>query len=161
MPQRLSPDVVVYVCANCVPSGPGLPRQWTQGDARVAVRQVPCTGKTDGQYLLHGLEGGGQGFCVVACPHGECRLGQGNYRAEIRVRTLQRLLAEIGLEPERAQLLHCAPGEGVAQIEQRVRGAVERICALGPLGAAPAPDHRGTELHPSPAAGVATGRTAG
>ena len=85
-----------------------LPRQWKQDGARILVREVPCSGKMDGQYLFHALEGGGARLCVVACPKGECHLAQGNYRAEIRVRTVQRLLAEIGLEPERAELVHCS-----------------------------------------------------
>ena len=134
----VSPDVVVYVCTNCIPKGVHLPRQWAQDGARVLVREVPCTGKMDSQYLLHALEGGARGFCVVACPKGDCHLAQGNYRAEIRVRTIQRLLAEIGFPPERAQLVHVAPDETVPQIEQLVRATVGRICALGesPLRAA-------------------------
>jgi F420-non-reducing hydrogenase iron-sulfur subunit len=138
MPEPLSPDVVVYVCANCIPQGRRLPRQWRQDGARVLVREVPCSGKMDGQYLLHALEGGGRGVCVIACPKGECHLAQGNYRAEIRVRTIQRLLAEIGLEAERAQLRHAAPGDSSEELERLIREAVERICVLGesPLHAA-------------------------
>ena len=105
---------------------------------QVLVREVPCSGKMDGQYLFHALEGGTRGVCVIACPKGECHLAQGNYRAEIRVRTAQRLLKEIGLEPERAELVHGSADDSPHQVEQLVRGAVERICALGgsPLRAA-------------------------
>jgi len=138
MSEVLSPDVVVYVCTNCIPRGGRLPRQWNRDGARILVREVPCSGKMDGQYMLHALEGGTRGLCVVACPKGECHLAQGNYRAEVRVRTLKRLLAEIGLEPERAELMHCSPEESPQHLEQLVRGAVDRICALGesPLRAA-------------------------
>lgn len=126
-----TPDVIVYVCTNGIPEGGRLPRQWNQDGAHVLVREVPCSGKMDGQYLFHALEGGARGFCVVACPKGECHLAQGNYRAEIRVRTAQRLLKEIGMEPERAELLHGSAGDSPQQIEQLVRAAVGRICALG------------------------------
>ena len=74
MAVALSPDVVVYVCTNCIPQGGRLPRQWDQDGAKVLVREVPCSGKMDGQYLFHALEGGGRGICVVACPKGECHL---------------------------------------------------------------------------------------
>jgi coenzyme F420-reducing hydrogenase delta subunit len=130
--QRVHPDVVVCVCSNCIPQGSGMPRQWTQADAHVLVREVPCSGKTDGQYLLHGLEEGQWGVCVVACPKGQCHLSQGNYRAEIRLRTVQRLLAEAGLQPERAELVHCSPTDPPEQLESLVRQAVARLCALGP-----------------------------
>jgi F420-non-reducing hydrogenase iron-sulfur subunit len=138
MSEALSPDVVVYLCTNCIPQGARLPRQWNQEGARVLVREVPCSGKMDGQYLLHALEGGARGICVVACPKGECHLTQGNYRAEVRIRTVQRLLTEIGLPPEQAQLVHFSPDDPPRQLEQLVRGTVERICALGesPLRAA-------------------------
>jgi len=127
----LSPDVIVYVCANSVPRGGRLPRQWRQDGAHVLVREIPCSGKMDGQYLFHALEGGAWGVCVVACPKGDCHLGQGNYRAEVRIRTARRLLEEIGLEPERAELVHGSGEDSPEQTEQLVRSAVERICALG------------------------------
>lgn len=126
-----SPDVVVYVCNRCVPQGVPLRRQWKLDGIRVVVHTVPCSGKMDGQYLFHAIEGGARGLCVIACPKGECHLGQGNYRAEIRIRTIRRLLEEAGFEPERAELLHCSPNDSPEQFDELLRGTVERICALG------------------------------
>jgi F420-non-reducing hydrogenase iron-sulfur subunit len=131
MAVTLSPDVVVYVCHRSIPKGASLPQHWKMGAARVALHAVPCSGKMDGQYLFHALEGGARGLCVVACPKGECHLSQGNYRAEIRIRTIRRLLGEVGLEPERAELVHCSPDDSPEQFNDILRGAVERICALG------------------------------
>jgi len=132
MVQPMPPDVIVYVCTNCIPQGGRLPRQWGQEGAHVVVREVPCSGKMDGQYLLHALEGGAYGLCVVACPKGECQLAQGNYRAQVRIDTIRRLLAEIGLEPERAQLLHYSADDPADRFHGLVRDVVGRICALGP-----------------------------
>lgn len=131
MVQSAAPDIVVYICCNCLAQGARLPRQWQQDGAHVVVREVPCSGKMDGQYLFHAFEGGSRGLCVVACPKGECHLAQGNYRAEIRVRTLQRLLAEIGLEEERVELLHVSPSDAPDRLEPLVREAVQRVSALG------------------------------
>ena len=130
MAEPLVPDVVVNVCHDCIPDGERLPRQWEQGGGLVVVREIPCSGKIDIQYLLHTLEGVGRGVCVVACPNGECKLAQGNQRAEVRIRTVQRLLAEIGLEPERAELVHCSAKEPHGRLEQVVRDAARRLCAL-------------------------------
>jgi coenzyme F420-reducing hydrogenase delta subunit len=124
-------DVIVYVCRNCIPAGARVPRQWQQDGARVLVRELPCSGKTDGQYLLHAIEGGARGLCVIACPKGECRLAQGNYRAEVRVRTLQRLLEEVGLERGRVDLVHSSRDDPPDQFEALLHGAVQRACALG------------------------------
>ena len=131
MAEPVSPDIAVYVCVNCIPEGGHLPHQWTQDGVRALVREVPCSGKMDAQYLLHALEGGARGVCVVACPKGECELAQGNYRAEVRVGTIQRLLTEIGMEPERIELVHRPADASFAQFEQLVHEAVGRICALG------------------------------
>jgi F420-non-reducing hydrogenase iron-sulfur subunit len=131
MPVALSPDVLVYVCTNCIPQGGSLPRQWNEAGARVLVREVPCSGKTDSQYLCHAIEGGARGVCVVACPKGDCHLAQGNYRAEVRIGTLQRLLGEIGMEPGRAELIHVSPDGPPEQLDNLVRAAVTRICSLG------------------------------
>jgi len=131
MAELINPDVVVYVCHNSVPSGGRLARQWVQDGAHVLVREVPCSGKMDAQYLLHTIEGGGRGVCVVACPKGKCRLAQGNYRAEIRIGTIRRLMAEIGIEPYRAKLVHCSADDTFERFDAAIREAVAEICALG------------------------------
>ena len=130
MPQSAAPDIIVYICCNCIAQGVRLPRQWQQCGAQVLVREVPCSGKMDGQYLFHALEGGSHGLLMVACPKGECHLVQGNYRAEVRVRTMQLLLAEIGLEAGRVELLHFSPTDPPDLLEPLVRDAVQRVCSL-------------------------------
>ena len=131
MAEPLVPDVVVNVCHDCIPDGERLPRQWEQGGGLVVVREIPCSGKIDVQYLFHGIEGGGKGLCVVACPKGQCTLAEGNYRAEIRVRTVQRLLGEMGIESARVELLHCSPDDQPDHLERLVRDAVRRFGVLG------------------------------
>ena len=126
-----APGVIVYVCRNCVPGSGALPRQWTQGAMRCLVREVPCSGKIDVQYLVHALESGVDGLCVVTCPEGDCRLAQGNARAEVRIRTVRRLLTEIGIEPGRVELLRCSRDDPFELLEGRVRDALDRISALG------------------------------
>ena len=69
---------------------------------------------------------------MVACPKGECQLAQGNYRAEIRVATIRRLLAEIGLQPERLEIVHWSPEQPCDSFDRMLRNAADRICALGP-----------------------------
>jgi coenzyme F420-reducing hydrogenase delta subunit len=131
MAEPVVPDVAVNICENCIPEARHLPRQWTQDGVHVLVREVPCSGKTDSQYLLHTLEGVKHGVWTVACPHGECRLSQGNYRAEVRTRTTQKLLEEIGLEPERVEFLISSPEGSFDDLERHVRGAVKRLGVLG------------------------------
>jgi F420-non-reducing hydrogenase iron-sulfur subunit len=139
MSQLGSPDVVVYVCANCLPPASALPRQWKHCGAHVIVRQMPCSGKVDVQYLFHAIEGGARGLCIVTCPKGECHLAQGNYRAEVRIRTVQRLLCEIDIDPQRAVLLHCSPSDPAQQVKQQIEDAVAGLCELEPISRSHAP----------------------
>lgn len=126
-------EVVVHVCHNCLSAGRSLPRQWRQDGARVRTLQMPCSGKTEARYLFHVFESGMRGVCLVTCSQGECRLAQGNYRADVRVRTIQRLLEEIGVEPERIELLRFSPEGSAEELERAIREAVGRIsgCKTG------------------------------
>jgi coenzyme F420-reducing hydrogenase delta subunit len=123
MSEALHSGISIYVCRQCIPASGHLPRQWNQDGMHVTVQELPCSGKTDAEYLFHALESGARGVLVVTCPRGECQLSQGNYRAEVRIGMVQRLLAEIGLEPKRAVLLHCGPGDDLrAMVSEAVTG---------------------------------------
>jgi coenzyme F420-reducing hydrogenase delta subunit len=133
-------DVHIFVCTNCVPNASRLPRQWKQGDTAVRLQEFPCSGKVDGQYVMRALEGGAKGLCVVTCANGECRLAEGNRRADIRVQTAKKLLSEIGMEPERLQLVNYegnGNGNGSDTLRKLMRDAVDRLSHTGesPLGA--------------------------
>lgn len=107
MTTQAAPDILIYLCKNCIPEGGKLPGQWSEEGLQVRVKQIPCSGKIDAQYILHSLEGGVKGVCVITCPAGECTLAQGNYRATMRVKTVTRLLSEIGDDPRRAAVIQC------------------------------------------------------
>jgi len=131
MSNTFCPDVIVFLCHNCIPEGENLPRQFQEDGIRVKVVEAPCSGKTDALYLFHLFEAGGAGLCVIACPPGKCQLAQGNYRARIRVQTVQRLLSEIGLERERVELVQSSADDPPGHLESLIREAVQRFRALG------------------------------
>jgi len=125
-------NIIVYICQNCVPEGGNLPRQWTQDSTTVQVRQIPCSGKIDGQYLMHALEDNARGLLVVTCPKGDCHLVEGNYRALVRIQTAKRLLNEIGIEPERVELKPISKeNHSQVSLKQTIDEAVSRFLAYG------------------------------
>ena len=124
MAKAVCPNVSVCMCANCIPQGGGLPRQWQQDSAWVRVKLVPCSGKIDVQYILHIFEDGADAVCVVACPEGDCTLAQGNYRARVRTEMVKKLLQEIGMDANSMELLHCSPSESPEEFQQKVREVV-------------------------------------
>jgi coenzyme F420-reducing hydrogenase delta subunit len=119
--------IVIYLCKNCVPAGGKLPVQWTESGVHVRIKEIPCSGKIEAQYMMHALEGDVRGIFVITCPAGECTLAQGNYRAEMRVKTVQRLLSEAGLDPKRAGITHCPAGMTLDGLKGIISDAVNNI----------------------------------
>jgi coenzyme F420-reducing hydrogenase delta subunit len=129
MLQHAIPDILVFLCKNSLTEAGGLPVQWTEAGVHIQAKVIPCSGKIDAQYILHSLEGGVQGVCVITCPHGECTLSQGNYRAELRVKTVRRLLSEIGSNPKRVELLHCPPDATLDSLKEIINSIAAGIAA--------------------------------
>lgn len=130
MPTQETSEAVVYLCRNCFPEIVFKPVQWTEAGIHVRVKEIPCSGKVDIPYIMHALESGMQGVCVLTCPQGDCTLAQGNYRAAMRVHSVQRLLKEIGSDPGRVQIIHCSKDETVEHVTERINGAVQRFSSL-------------------------------
>jgi F420-non-reducing hydrogenase iron-sulfur subunit len=127
-------EAIIYVCHNSRPadvSPAALEEQARQaaGGLRVAVRETPCSGKMDVNYILRAFEGGARGVGLVTCPLAQCRLAEGNRRAQVRTRHLRALLDEIGLGGDRVVLLHRSMGP-VNDLARQVVDAARRIAAL-------------------------------
>jgi coenzyme F420-reducing hydrogenase delta subunit len=126
------PEITAFTCNYC-----GYMAADTAGALRasyspnVKLVRLPCTGKTDLQYLLDAFEQGADGVYVVACGLGNCHHERGNERGRARVQRAKALLETIGLEPERLDMFFVSGGMG-ATFAEIARGMVGRIRALGP-----------------------------
>ena len=130
MAVKTTPDILVCLCENCVADSGTLPRQWDQDGCHIVVRMLPCTGRTDIQYLLHAFEDGARGVCVVACPEGDCTLFEGNYRAQGRVHLAKKLLKEIGMKENQVAMLHHSPKDSTDELKEKLREMVEEMSGL-------------------------------
>jgi coenzyme F420-reducing hydrogenase delta subunit len=97
----------------------------------IKIVRVPCTGRVDVLTMLKAFEAGADGVYIAGCLEGECHFLKGNLRARKRVMYLKQLLAEVGIEPERAEMynLSSAQGQRFALIAQEM---TDKIRALGP-----------------------------
>ena len=97
----------------------------------IKVIQVPCTGRVDIIHLLNALENGADGVYVAGCLEGECHYMTGNLKAKKRVAYVKKVLAEIGMEPDRVAMfnLSSAQGKRFAEIADEITA---RIMELGP-----------------------------
>jgi F420-non-reducing hydrogenase iron-sulfur subunit len=127
-----SPEITVFSCAYC-----GYMAADTAGSLRqsypanVKIVRLPCTGKSDIQYLLDAFDGGADGVYVVACSLGNCHHERGNERARARVARARLIMKAIGLEPERLDIFYLSGSMG-ATFAHIARQMTERIRALGP-----------------------------
>jgi coenzyme F420-reducing hydrogenase delta subunit len=126
------PQVTAFTCNYCgymAADTAGALRE--QYPANVKLIRLPCTGKTDVQYLLDAFEQGADAVFVVACSLGNCHHVRGNERGRARVARARMVLKQIGLEPERLEMYFVSGGMG-ATFARIAQGMTARARALGP-----------------------------
>ncbi len=127
-----TPEITLFTCIYC-----GYMAADTAGalrleyPANVKIIRLPCTGKTDIQYLLDAFDDGADGVMIVACSLGNCHHERGNERARARVIRAQKILETVGLEPERLSIHFVSGGMG-ATFAHHVQAMVSRLKELGP-----------------------------
>jgi F420-non-reducing hydrogenase iron-sulfur subunit len=79
----------------------------------VNITRVTCIGRMDPVIVLKTFEKGVDGILLVGCTPPDCHFVEGNIYAEYTVKMLKKLLALVGLEPQRLQLCWHSPIEEV------------------------------------------------
>jgi F420-non-reducing hydrogenase iron-sulfur subunit len=93
-----------------------------------------CTGRVDLSFLLRAFHGRADGVIIGGCWPGECHyVTEGNYDALGNVHLCKRLLAHIGVRPERLRIEWIAASEG-NRFAEVMNDFVRDMSALGPLG---------------------------
>jgi F420-non-reducing hydrogenase iron-sulfur subunit len=126
------PEITAFMCIYCADMAADTAGALRiQYPANVKLVKMPCTGKTDIQYILDAFEHGADGVYVIGCPMGNCHHVRGNERARIRVRKVKELLDEIGIGGERVEMYFVSGGMGetFARVAQEM---TERIREMGP-----------------------------
>jgi coenzyme F420-reducing hydrogenase delta subunit len=107
------PLMLAFCCHYCAYAAADLAGSMRlQYPSNVRVLRLPCTGKLEVDYILTAFERGIDGVIVAGCLEGGCHFLEGNLRARRRVERAQKLLAEIGLEPERLEMFNLSSAEG-------------------------------------------------
>ncbi|NWG15046.1 MAG: hydrogenase iron-sulfur subunit [Chloroflexi bacterium] len=147
MTDSFEPVLIGFTCNWCSYRAADL-----AGTARVKyppnirLLRLMCSGRLDPTFVLKALASGADGVLITGCHPGECHYLEQNYKALRRYLLLRRMLAQMGIEPERVKLVWASAAEGVKLAEEITR-MVEDVRALGPLnwpqrhnGAAPHAD---------------------
>lgn len=68
---------------------------------------------------------------VAGCLEGDCHYINGNLKARKRVEKVKKILADLGLEPERVEMYNLSAAQG-PRFAEIAREMTERIRNLGP-----------------------------
>jgi coenzyme F420-reducing hydrogenase delta subunit len=131
------PRIVAFCCHFCAFAAADLAGAMRiQYPPFVRIVKLPCTGKVDVLHILKAFEEGADAVFVAGCLEGECHYLKGNLRARKQVAYAKRLLAELGIEPERVEMFNLSSAMG-GRFAEIVKEMSDRTIKLGPtaLGA--------------------------
>jgi len=98
--------------------------------------RVMCTGRVDPAFILRAFSNGADGVYIGGCWPGECHyVTEGNYHALSNVLLMKKVLAHIGINPERLRIEWVGASEGV-RFAEIMNDVSKKIKELGPLGTA-------------------------
>lgn len=135
--KNFEPEIVAFCCHYCAYTAADM-----AGSKRlpyppnVKIIRVPCTGKVDALHMMRAFEKGADGVYVAGCLEGDCHFKNGNIRAGQRVAYVQKILEDLGIEPQRLEMIMMSAGMG----ERFARTALEfteKIRELGPCPVKP------------------------
>lgn len=126
------PKIVAFCCHYCAYAAADLAGSLRlQYPTNIRVVKMPCSGRLDVRHVLDAFEEGADGVMVAGCLEGDCHFQTGNLHAKRRVRWLQGLLKEIGLDEERLQMYNMSSAMG-GEFAEAAAEMTERIKGLGP-----------------------------
>lgn len=94
--------------------------------------RVMCTARVEPEFVLKALREGADGVLIAGCHPGECHYVDGNMKALRRYKLLKRVLAQMGVEDERVQIVWASASEGNV-LAEKVDEMTQQLSALGPL----------------------------
>ena len=97
------------------------------GDVRTF--ELPCTGRVNDVLLMQTLQDGFAGVLVIGCHKENCKYLDGNLRAEKRVKHVEKILTDAGIDQKYVEMVFIAPDEGnrLSGIIQDFYGKVNQL----------------------------------
>jgi F420-non-reducing hydrogenase iron-sulfur subunit len=130
--EKFEPVIVAFCCHYCAYTAADMAGSMRLSyPVNVRIVRVPCSGKVDTIHMMKALEMGADGVLVAGCLEGDCHFKSGNTKAAKRVTFIQKLLEEIGIEPERLSMVTMSAGMGM-RFAQIANEFTEQIRKLGP-----------------------------
>jgi len=135
--REFKPVVLGFLCNWCCYAGAdlaGVSRLQYPPHLRV-IRQM-CSGRVDLEFIFRAFFKKADGVFIGGCHLGDCHYNpEGNYDALGNSLIAKRVLAAIGIHPDRLRLEWVSAGEGIrfAEVQNELAATLKN---LGPLGSA-------------------------
>ena len=128
------PRIVAFFCNWCTYTAADLAGVSRMKHApNVRIIRLMCSGRVDPQFITDALARGADGVLIGGCHPNDCHYVEGNYKCLRRYQMLKRVLADMGIEPERVRLEWISAAEG-EKVKRVVNEMTETLTQLGPLG---------------------------
>jgi F420-non-reducing hydrogenase iron-sulfur subunit len=101
--------------------------------SNIRLIRLMCSGRLDPTFVIKAFSAGADGVMVTGCHPGDCHYIEQNYKALRRFLLMRRTLAQMGIDPQRLKLVWASAAEG-AKLTGEIRGFVDEVRAMGPLG---------------------------
>jgi coenzyme F420-reducing hydrogenase delta subunit len=141
------PRILGFLCNWCCYAGAdlaGVSRY--QYPTNIRVIRVMCSGRVDPAFILRAFSNGTDGVFIGGCWLGECHyITEGNHDAVSMMHLTRKLLAQIGVNPERLRLEWVSASEGI-RFAEVITDFTKKLKELGPLGVGEGIDESGLKL---------------
>ena len=100
----------------------------------IRLIRVMCSGRVDLEFILRAFSNGTDGVLIGGCRLNECNyITHGNYDALSNVLMCRKIMAHIGLNPERLRIEFMSSGEGILLTEV-INDFCKKVEEIGPFG---------------------------
>ncbi|MEJ2717940.1 MAG: hydrogenase iron-sulfur subunit [Deltaproteobacteria bacterium] len=126
------PIIIGFLCNWCSYGGADLAGvSRLQYPANIRTIRTLCSATVGPPMILKAFQKGADGVFVGGCHIGDCHYNSGNYMTVKRIAFMHKLLAFMGIDPERVCLKWVSSAEG-PRFAQVVTDFTEKIRGLGP-----------------------------
>ncbi len=115
--KRASAGIVGFCCNYTVSVEPEMLKERGLVPEDVAFKRLPCTGRLEVPAILDAFTEGAEAVFVAGCQIDECHNLSGSKRAAKRVQYARKILEELGLQPERLEMVFVPRGESEPIVE--------------------------------------------
>lgn len=131
---QFKPKILGFLCNWCAYAGAdlcGVSRY--QYPPHIRVIRVMCSGRVDMEFVFRAFSRGMDGVFIGGCWPGECHyITEGNYDALSMVHLAKKLLAHVGINPERLRIEWVSASEGI-RFAEVMNDFANKLRSLGPL----------------------------